>query len=240
MQNLEIIKETLNSNNILATDKQLLKLNKFYELLIEYNKNINLTTITDINEVALKHFADSLININYYKQNSTLCDIGSGAGFPGLPIAIMRPDLKITLVDSLQKRINFLNVVIEELNLTNITTIHSRAQDLQQNNIKRESFDYTTARAVAKLNILAEYCLPFTKINGEMIAFKSNNTTEEIQTATTALNKLGGKVKEILHFDLKNTTNNEVLNRNIIIIEKIKNTPTNYPRPKNKIQLNPL
>ena len=240
MQNLEIIKETLNSNNILATDEQLLKLNKFYELLIEYNKNINLTAITDINEVALKHFADSLININYYKQNSTLCDIGSGAGFPGLPIAIMRPDLKITLVDSLQKRINFLNVVIAELNLTNITTIHSRAQDLQQNNIKRESFDYTTARAVAKLNILAEYCLPFTKINGEMIAFKSNNTTEEIQTATTALNKLGGKVKEILHFDLKNTTNNEVLNRNIIIIEKIKNTPTNYPRPKNKIQLNPL
>lgn len=240
MQNLEIIKETLNSNNILATDEQLLKLNKFYELLIEYNKNINLTAITDINEVALKHFADSLININYYKQNSTLCDIGSGAGFPGLPIAIMRPDLKITLVDSLQKRINFLNIVIKELNLTNISTIHSRAQDLQQNNIKRESFDYTTARAVAKLNILAEYCLPFTKINGEMIAFKSNNTIEEIQTATTALNKLGGKVKEILHFDLKNTTNNEVLNRNIIIIEKIKNTPTNYPRPKNKIQLNPL
>ena len=240
MQNLEIIKETLNSNNILATDEQLLKLNKFYELLIEYNKNINLTAITDINEVALKHFADSLININYYKQNSTLCDIGTGAGFPGLPIAIMRPDLKIALVDSLQKRINFLNIAIKELNLTNITTIHSRAQDLQQNNIKRESFDYTTARAVAKLNILAEYCLPFTKINGKMMAFKSNNTIEETQTATTALNKLGGKVKEILHFDLKNTTNNEVLNRNIIIIEKIKNTPTNYPRPKNKIQLNPL
>ena len=212
MQNLEIIKETLNSNNILATDEQLLKLNKFYELLIEYNKNINLTAITDINEVALKHFADSLININYYKQNSTLCDIGTGAGFPGLPIAIMRPDLKIALVD----------------------------KDLQQNNIKRESFDYTTARAVAKLNILAEYCLPFTKTNGKMIAFKSNNTIEEIQTATIALNKLGGKVKEILHFDLKNITNNEVLNRNIIIIEKIKNTPTNYPRPKNKIQLNPV
>ena len=235
-----IIKNTLQTNNISATESQIDKLLKYYNLLIEFNKNINLTAITDPYDVSLKHFADSLVNISYYKENSTLCDIGTGAGLPGIPIAIFRPDLQIILVDSLLKRINFLNIVIKELKLNNTKTIHTRAQELPQNGISRETFDYVIARAVAKLNILAEYCLPFVKLKGEMIAFKATSLEEEISTANQAINKLGGKLKEIQTFSLKNTQINELLERKIIIISKTKATPTNYPRLKNKILTSPL
>ena len=187
MSTYEIIKNTLSINNIEANELQLNQLSRYYELVVEYNKNINLTAITEPNDFACKHFADSLLNYKYYKENSTVCDIGTGAGFPGIPLKILRPDLKVILVDSLQKRINFLNIVIKELNLSNISTIHSRAQELTQNGVERESCDYVVSRAVAQLNILSEFCLPFVTINGEMIAYKSTNTKNEIQLSKNAL-----------------------------------------------------
>ena len=163
MQNFEIIKELFNKNNIILNNKQIEQFEQYYNLLTEYNKVINLTAITEIHEVVTKHFIDSVINYKFYKENSTICDIGSGAGFPGIPLKIIRQDLNVTLVDSLNKRINFLNTVIQQLELSNINTIHTRAQELQQF-VPRETFDYTISRAVASLNILLEFGLPLVKL----------------------------------------------------------------------------
>lgn len=239
MQEIEKIEYFLEKNGIKATQTQLNQFYRYYQLLNEYNKVMNLTSITDLEDVAVKHFADCTLNHSYYKQNSTILDIGTGAGFPGIPLKILRPDLKITLVDSLQKRVNFLNIVIKELNLQDISTIHSRAQELTEHNINKESFDYTTSRAVASLNILAEYCLPYIKIGGEMIALKSISAKDELSKSITALNILGGELKQIQQF-LLTTQTEEVLQRNIIIIEKISQTPKQYPRPRNKIEQKPL
>lgn len=239
MQIIDIIQRVLEQNDIHPNSEQLNKLAEYYKLVVDYNQNINLTSITEPHEFAVKHFADSLVNYQFYKQNATLCDIGTGAGFPGIPLKIMRPDLTITLVDSLQKRINFLNIVINQLNLQQITTIHSRAQELPQHNVSRETFDYVIARAVAPLNILCEYCLPFVKINGEMIAYKSVNFDNELTEANRAITILGGEFKQNYKFQLKTNTD-IVLQRDFVVISKLNKTLDKYPRPKNKIQLNPL
>lgn len=239
MDNLQIIKEAFSKNNIPITETQLNQLNQYYLLLIEQNKVINLTAITDIEEVAIKHFVDCSLFLTEIKHNSRICDIGTGAGFPGVVLKILRPDLNIVLVDSLQKRIDFLNLVINKLNLTKIQAIHSRAQELTNFGIKKESFDYAVSRAVAKLNILNEYTLPFVKIGGKLLAFKSIKTEEEIVLASNSLLKLGGKYEKTIKkqlFSLKN----EVFQRNLVIITKINTTPDLYPRQKNKIEKTPL
>ena len=237
MQNFEIIKELFNKNNIILNNKQIEQFEQYYNLLTEYNKVINLTAITEIHEVVTKHFIDSVINYTFYKENSTICDIGSGAGFPGIPLKIIRPDLNITLVDSLNKRINFLNTVIQQLELSNINTIHTRAQELQQF-VPRETFDYTISRAVASLNILLELCIPYTKTDGQMIAFKGNNIENDIKTAQNALKTLNSNIHEIKEYKILG--NNETFTRNIIYITKEKSTNPIYPRNKNKIELKPL
>ena len=205
------------------------QLNQFYEymnLLLEWNEKINLTAITAPNEVILKHFIDSLTINKYIKENSTLADVGTGAGFPGIPLKILRPDLKITLVDSLDKRINFLNEVINKLNLVNIETVHSRIEDFGKDKKYRESFDFVTARAVANLAVLSEYLLPIAKVGGQCVCMKGSSVEEELSNGKNAIKVLGGKIKIIDEFVLPDSD----MSRNVIIIDKIKNTPNKYPR----------
>lgn len=207
-------------------DKQL---NQFYEymnLLLEWNEKINLTAITEPEEVILKHFIDSLTINKYIEKNKSIADVGTGAGFPGIPLKIYRPDLNVTLVDSLNKRINFLNEVIVKLDLKDINTVHSRIEDFGKDKKYRESFDYVTARAVANLTTLSEYLIPISKVNGKCICMKGNDIEEEVNNSKNAINLLGGKIDKVDYFELPNSD----ISRNVIIIDKIKNTPNRYPR----------
>lgn len=212
--------------DIKFTEEQLNQFYKYMNLLLEWNEKINLTAITDPNEVILKHFIDSLTINKYIKENSTLADVGTGAGFPGIPLKILRPDLKITLVDSLNKRINFLNEVINKLNLVNIETVHSRIEDFGKDKKYRESFDFVTARAVANLAVLSEYLLPIAKVGGQCVCMKGSSVEEELSNGKNAIKVLGGKIKIIDEFVLPDSD----MSRNVIIIDKIKNTPNKYPR----------
>ena len=238
MTNKEKLDFLFKKHNIILNNDQIDKFIKYYDILIETNKFLNLTSITEFDDVVVKHFIDSVLNYKHFEINSKLCDIGSGAGLPGIPLKIMRPDLEITLVDSLNKRINFLNNVINILNLDKITTIHTRAQELPQNNVSCETFDYVTARAVAPLNVLCELCLPFVKVNGEFIALKSTKIDEEISNAENALNILNSTIKKIETYNIY--LNNEAQTRKIVYITKNTKTPHKYPRTKNLIKTNPL
>lgn len=210
------------------TENQLNQFMKYYDLLIEKNKVMNLTAITDLDEVMVKHFLDSILiynTIDVFKVN-TLIDVGTGAGFPGIPLKIMFPHLKVTLVDSLNKRLKFLNSVIEELNLEDVNTVHGRAEDLGHNIIYREKYDLCVSRAVANLSTLSEYCIPFIKSDGLFISYKSADSEQEINLSNNAIKILGCKIlkqdKIILPMsDVK---------RNIVIIIKEKKTPKKYPR----------
>lgn len=207
-------------------DKQL---NQFYEymnLLLEWNEKINLTAIVEPEEVILKHFIDSLTISKYIENDKTIADVGTGAGFPGIPLKIYRSDLNVTLVDSLNKRINFLNEVIVKLDLKDISTVHSRIEDFGKDKKYRESFDYVTARAVANLTTLSEYLIPISKVNGKCICMKGSEIEEEVDNSKTAINILGGKIDRVDIFELPNSD----ISRNIIIVKKIKNTPNKYPR----------
>lgn len=205
----------------------------YYQELVSYNEKVNLTAITEVNEVFTKHFLDSILSIDAIPVNSTVVDVGTGAGFPSLPIKIVRPDIKLTMVDSLNKRINFLNILCDKLKI-NSTNVHARAEDFAKTN--REKFDVAVARAVAKLNTLLEYLLPLVKVGGLVIAYKGANLAEEFMKAETALEVLGGKVLKSLRFDLPNGHGE----RNILIIEKIKPTDKMYPRQQNKPKTNPI
>lgn len=208
------------------TEEHLDKFLKYMNLLLEWNEKINLTAITEPEEVILKHFIDSLTISKYIENNKTLADVGTGAGFPGIALKIYRSDLKITLVDSLNKRINFLNEVIKELDLKEIKTVHSRIEDFGKNKEYREKFDYTTARAVANLSVLSEYLIPIAKIDGQCICMKGSNIEEELNTSKNAIKTLGGKIQKIEEFNLPKSD----ITRNVIIIKKLKNTPAKYPR----------
>lgn len=229
--NLDLFIEETKKLGIELTSQQLEKLNQFYELLISWNQKMNLTRIIEKEDVYLKHFYDSLtlskvIDLN---QDLTICDVGSGAGFPGIVLKICFPNLKITLLDSLQKRVNYLNEIIKELDLKNIEAIHTRAEDYAKQN--REKFDIVTARAVANLKILSELCIPMVKVNGLFIAMKAN-IEEEIENSTEILNKLDSKIERIETFYLP--IENSI--RNIILIEKLKPTNNLYPRRIEKIK----
>ncbi len=199
---------------------------KYMNLLIEWNEKMNLTAITEPKEIILKHFIDSLTILKYIDDNSKLVDVGTGAGFPGVPLSIMNPTLKITLVDSLNKRLIFLQEVVKELNLKNIEIVHARAEEFGQNKNYREKFDIATSRAVANLATLSEYLVPLVKIGGKIISMKASNAKEEINDAQKAIEVLGGKIEKIEEFDLPESD----IGRTIIIIDKNKCTPAIYPR----------
>ncbi len=229
------LKEVFNRAGIVLNDLQVKQFMLYYHLLVEYNKMFNLTAITEPVDVFVKHFVDSVLPLRVIKEGVSVIDVGTGAGFPLIPLKIMRPDIDVTLVDSLSKRVNFLNVVVSELELTDVKCIHSRAEDLANNIKYREKFDVCVARAVAKLNTLAELTLPFVKINGILLAYKSDATLELV-SAKHALAVLGGELEEIMNFELPLGMGN----RNIVIINKISNSPSRYPRGQNKPKNNPL
>lgn len=226
--------EELNLIGIYPTEYQLNQLEKYYLLLVNYNKVMNLTGIVEKNEVYLKHFYDSLTLIKIIDLNSVenLCDIGTGAGFPGIVLKILFPHLNVTLVDSLNKRINFLNIVINELNLENIKTFHDRIEKFSVNN--EEKFDVVVSRAVAPLNILLEIGIKQVKINGYFIAMKGNKNTEP--NTDNCLKKLGIILKQVLEFKLPI----ENSNRTLFKFKKISSTPKEYPRQYNIIKNKPL
>ena len=210
--------------NIDSSKKE--KFDKYLELLQEWNNKINLTAITDKDGIELKHFYDSLTISEYIKSNSSLIDVGTGAGFPGIPLKIKDESIKLTLLDSLNKRLLFLEEVEKELKLENVENVHGRAEDIGQDKKYREKFDYATSRAVARLSVLVEYLLPFVKLGGYCICMKGPNIEEELKDAEKAIKILGGEIEKIDNFKLENDENE----RNIIIIKKIKNTPKQYPR----------
>lgn len=207
------------------TKEQIEKYYNYMNLLLEWNEKINLTAIIDQKEIILKHFVDSLTIAKYIKDDEKLIDVGTGAGFPGIPLSIVKENTDIVLLDSLNKRINFLEEVKENLKLENITTIHGRAEEFGKNKNEREKYDIATSRAVASLNILLEYLLPLVKVGGRAICMKGSNI-EEIENAKNALEILGGKIEKIEEITLPNSD----IKRNIIIVKKVKNTPSKYPR----------
>ena len=228
MEFKEKLKARALKEEISLSPKQLDQFELFYNMLIETNKSMNLTAITDEDEVIEKHFIDSLScrRVMDMTKVKTCIDVGTGAGFPGIPLKIVRPDLKITLVDSLNKRINFLNIVIDELELKNITAVHSRIEDFGKNKQYREKFDYVTARAVANLAVLSEYLLPIIKVGGQAIGMKGSNVKEELVDGKNAIGVLGGKLSCVDEFVLPDSD----IFRNVVVIDKIKNTPGRFPR----------
>ena len=230
---MEELKTYLESKKIQYNPAILDKFNSYYELLIEWNNKFNLTAITDKKEVEIKHFIDSLTALEYIKDNSLICDIGAGAGFPSIPLAILLPNCKFTLVDSLNKRVNFLNEVVNKLGLTNCECIHARIEDFAIKN--REKYDIALARAVAPLNILLEYTMPVLKINGILLSHKGSNINDEILEAENASKILNCKINNKYELSLPNGDY-----RCLIEYIKIKSTPPKYPRGGNKPRLNPI
>ncbi len=244
---LETFLSDLNELHIELSEKQLSQFLAYYEMLVEWNKVMNLTAITDFDEVCKKHFIDSLSLVKAYDvifsddiqsglSSVSVIDVGTGAGFPGIPLKIAFPDLKITLLDSLQKRVNFLQTVIDELSLQEIEAIHGRAEDFAKKGKLREKYDICISRAVANLSTLSEYCLPYVKVEGYFISYKSEKITEEMQNAEKALSVLGGSVEKQVEFMIPASD----IYRNLVVIHKIKETPALYPRKAGVPSKNPL
>lgn len=215
--------------------------NKFIlyrDLLKEWNQKINITSIEDDEEIYLKHFIDSLLLLNgdSGSESKRIIDVGTGGGFPGLPLKIVKDNYKVTLLDSLRKRIDFLSQVVSALNLKDVDLIHGRAEDFGQNKEYREKYDICVSRAVAPLNVLCEYCLPFVKVGGYFASYKSDNISQEISDSDTAIKKLGGKIKKIIEINLPGTD----IMRKIVIIEKVEKTNKKYPRKAGKPSKDPI
>ncbi|MCR4695566.1 MAG: 16S rRNA (guanine(527)-N(7))-methyltransferase RsmG [Pseudobutyrivibrio sp.] len=226
-----------NSWHLDIDDDKINKLDIFYDMLIEKNKVMNLTAITDFDEVLVKHFVDSLSICQVMPDSiNTICDLGTGAGFPGIVLAIFYPEISFTLIDSLNKRINFLSEVVQAIGLNNIELIHARAEEIGRNKDYRESFDLVVSRAVANISTLSEYCTPLVKVNGYFISYKSVNVKEEITAAGKTFDKLAVSIKDTFEFVLPDTD----MSRSFIIIKKIKNTPKAYPRKAGTPSKEPL
>lgn len=228
MQYFDIIKTECENIGLEINEEKYNKFIQYKDLMKEWNEKINLTAITDDREIIIKHFVDSIKALQFKNLNGSvkIIDVGTGAGLPGIPIKIMNDNAEVLLLDSLQKRINFLNEVIEKLELEGIKTIHGRAEDLGTNLSYREKFDVAISRAVANMAVLAEFCLPFVKKNGYFIALKGPAVQEELNEAKKAISILGGKIEEVVQIDFKDSD----LKHNLVIIKKIKGTPKQYPR----------
>jgi len=229
--------------NITLSEKQLEQFDTYMNMVIEKNQVMNLTAITDPEEFALKHFADSLSlipavpELKYISEKPvTMVDVGTGAGFPSVPLKIAYPNIQLTLLDSLNKRISFLDNVISTLGLENVTTIHARAEEGGRRKDLRDTFDIVTSRAVANLSTLTEYCLPYAKVGGLFISYKSGNIDEELASAERAIKLLGGKLENVIHFQLADTDNS----RSFVMIRKEKPTPRAYPRKPGTAKREPL
>ena len=223
--------------NLQLSEKQLSQLERYHALLAEWNEKMNLTAITDDEGIAVKHFADSLTLFNYYEipQNARVIDVGTGAGFPGIVLKIVRPDIQLTLLDSLKKRFLFLEDLLNQLGLE-ATFLQGRAEAYGQNLNYRESYDVAVSRAVAQLNTLSEYCLPFVRLSGRFVAFKGGNSDEEICSAKHAIQTLGGKLEAVHSFSLPIDGGS----RSLVEIEKVQPTSEKYPRNNGRIKAKPL
>lgn len=238
--NPEIFAEELANYGFKLSSKQKEQFATYYNKLIEFNKKVNPTRITDKNEVYLKHFFDSITPLlefsDLFKGEKSLCDVGAGAGFPSLPIKILCPDLSITIVDSLGKRLKFLDELVSDLSLDKVTLVHSRAEDAGQNKNLREKFDLVTGRAVARMSVLSEYCLPLAKVDGYLVALKGPKAQDELAEAKNAIEVLGGSVKEVKELTLPDTDDE----RTLIVVKKVKATPKKYPRQAGTPNRKPL
>lgn len=239
--NLQQFHKDLSEFHITLSDGQIKQYITYYEMLLEKNQVINLTAITDFDEVLKKHFVDSLslvkaCDLNHAGEEISLIDIGTGAGFPGLALKIAFPNLKITLMDSLNKRVDFLNEVIGALELNGINAIHGRAEDYAKPDQLREKYDLCVSRAVANLAVLSEYCLPYVKVGGKFISYKSEKVTEELQEAEYAIDALGGKMDEQITFMLPDSD----IYRSLVVVSKQIQTPSKYPRKAGTASKKPL
>ena len=228
--NPEQFVQELSKCNFKLNENQINQFNQYFNSLIEANKHVNLTRITAEDDVYLKHFYDSITPLltfrTVFKSSSSLCDVGAGAGFPSIPLKIMMPELQVTIVDSLGKRFNFLQGLITQLNLKNVALVHGRAEDVGQNKQYREQFDIVTARAVANMAVLSEYCLPLVKKNGNFIALKGPKAEDELKSSQKALTTLGGKAIALKELQLPQSTED----RTLILVKKVQPTPKKYPR----------
>lgn len=231
----KILKDGMKKFDIELTDVQLEKFKAYCQILLEWNKKFNLTAIKEPEEIAVKHFVDSCSILHYVniKKNAKIIDVGTGAGFPGIPIKIIRDDIDVTLLDSLNKRVVFLNEVAEQLGLS-VNTVHGRAEDLGRKEGYRESFDIAVSRAVAPLNVLSEYCIPLVRNGGKFISMKGPNVQEEIDTGKKGVKILGGRFNNVVQFKINDNS------RSIVIVDKISDTPFTYPRHGSKISKKPL
>lgn len=231
-------KELFTNEGYELNDKQIEKFEKFYNLLQEWNYKIDITKIVDEDEVYIKHFLDSLLitKSGVIEKNQKIIDIGTGGGFPGIPLKIYNDTLSFTLLDSLKKRINFLDIVTSELNLSNLENLHGRAEEIARKEEYREKYDIATSRAVANLQTLLEYCLPFVKVGGYFIAMKGPNYKEELKESKGAINILGGVLDQVIEYELPLSLGQ----RSLIIIKKVKATPHRFPRSGGKPKSKPL
>jgi 16S rRNA (guanine527-N7)-methyltransferase len=223
-----ILEDGCQAFGVTLTDKQIEQFEKYYELLVEWNKVMNLTGITEFDEVMQKHFVDSAAAAKYVEMEkvNSLIDVGTGAGFPGIPLKIVYPHIQVTLLDSLNKRIKFLEEVVDNLGLTGIETVHGRAEDAAKKAEYREQFDLSVSRAVANLASLTEYCLPFVKVGGKFVSYKSVSVDEEITQSKKAVYVLGGEIGKVEKFNLPESD----MERALVIVEKKRSTPKKYPR----------
>ena len=227
------------AHELVLNDQQIAQFERYFQLLVEWNEKMNLTAITQREEVYLKHFYDCLMvlwNMPLEDYALQLCDVGAGAGFPSIPLKIAHPELQVTIVDSLQKRLTFIEHLAEELGLEGVSCVHGRAEDVGQNPAYRGQFDIVTARAVASLNVLAEYCLPLVKIGGQFLALKAQKSDQELEEARAAISILGAKLIKVTEDQLPV----EAADRRYILIQKTKETPNKYPRKAGKPAKNPI
>lgn len=237
-RDLTVFREGLEDLDICLSERQTEQFLKYYDLLVEWNSFMNLTAITEFQEVLTRHFLDSLALVKAWKpeENRKVIDVGTGAGFPGIPLKIAFPELQITLLDSLNKRVRFLNEVIGKLELTGIRAVHGRAEELVKQPGERESYDLAVSRAVANLSTLSEYCMPYVKVNGLFLPYKSGKVGQELEEARKAVFVLGGECGETVYFTLEGTD----LERSLIPIRKVKQTPKQYPRKAGLPGKNPI